>query len=303
MFRVYRSMNDTIHYQPIGFVRELLFRDFSVVPGNRYYYYVKTVSQIAPYLESPRSNVVDILIPLPVPPRRGFISGTVTDDSTGAPIRRVRMRFFRLPSTWCTPGYVLTDSLGHYRAVLDTGRYIVKAEPLCASAIPCYYPEYYNNVREPPQATIITVGDNTNFTANFGLTRIVPPSYAHMRGMVRDTLNHPLARARLSIMHTLQEMSSISANGGTIGSAENMILEGVGYAMGVVETRLEMAFPPVCISILLVCRSRPVFPFATDIQILLATTPLTTLRQASTSSVRIRSKVLLRRTTKPMRVA
>lgn len=234
MFRVYRSANDTAHYQQIAMgVREMMYRDFAVAPGTRYYYYVRAASVVSPEILGPRSNVASVLVPLPPPRIRGFISGTVTDDSTGLPIRNVRIKFFRLSGPMANMMVAFTDSLGHYRAVLDSGRYIVRAEPMCTSTVLCYYPEYFDNVREPQLATVIVVGDSTNFIANFGLSRVVPPTFAYLRGTVTDTLNHPLARARVSLLRPMQEMASITANGGTVGGEETMNLDGLGFTAGV----------------------------------------------------------------------
>ena len=232
-FKIYRSTNDTLHYQVFATTGDRLFRDYNIVPGTRYNYYVRATTATQPIVEGPRSNVVNVLVPVPPPPpRRGFIVGTVRDDSTSAPIPRVLMRFYRTTGMWNMSPDVLTDSLGRYRAVLDTGRYIVRATPICSSTTPCYYAEYYNNVREPQQATPVPVGDSTTFTANFGLSRIVPPTYSYISGTVRDTLGAPLRRASVAIMRTMQNMNTLSASGWNF-SNEVAELEGIGHTRGV----------------------------------------------------------------------
>lgn len=234
-FKVFRSAHDTLHYQQIASgIRDLFFRDHHVVRGTRYFYYIVAFALTNPQLPSPPSNVAEILVPPFGAGIHGFINGTVTDDSTLAPIRNARIRFFRLANAMTTPPrFAWTDSLGRYHAALDTGRYIVRAEVMCASNAGCYIPEYFDNVRDPSQATVITVGDSTTFTADFGLTRLSPPRYATLRGTVTDTLSNPIARARVTIMRTMQNMIALAANGTAPDPAENMTLEGVGFTMGV----------------------------------------------------------------------
>jgi hypothetical protein len=202
------------------------------MPGIRYFYYVKSV---AGNLQSGRSNVVDIFVVAPPRPR-GTISGTVIDDSTSAPIRGVSMLFFRVANAWnCTPP-VFTDSLGRYSALLDTGRYIIKANPMnCGTVNPRYRPEYFDNCPEPSCATIVAVAESSTFTANFGLARLTPPSYVYVSGNVKDTNNTPLRGARVSVIRTVQEMNFLASLGMTPGLGdEAMDLDGVGHTRGVV---------------------------------------------------------------------
>ncbi|MER3522830.1 MAG: hypothetical protein C4326_01860 [Ignavibacteria bacterium] len=231
-FRVYRSANDTSHYQPLAMTNGTMYLDHAVMAGTRYYYYVKAV---AGNLESPRSNVVNILVTAPTPRPKGIVQGVVTDDSTGLPIPRVFMSFHRVNSmNWNSMG-VWTDSLGRYSALLDTGRYILRANPMCSASLPRYRPEYYNNCYEPSCATVIAVAESSVFTANMGLARLTPPVFVHVSGVVTDTANNPLRHARVAIIRTLQEMHYLASLGLTPGIGEEaMTLDGVGHARGVV---------------------------------------------------------------------
>jgi hypothetical protein len=231
-FRISRSANDTSHFQQAGTTSDTQFVDFGVHDGTRYFYYVKAV---AGNVVSDRSNVVDILVVAP-PRVRGTIRGTVIDDSTSAPIRGVVMQFFRVANAWNWMPPVITDSLGRYSALLDTGRYIVRASPMNMGMVnPRYRAEYFDNCLEPACATVIAVAESSVFTANFGLARLVPPSYAYVSGTVTDTLNNPLRHARVSVIRTVQEMNFLASLGMIPGiGPEAMNLEGVGHTHGVV---------------------------------------------------------------------
>ncbi len=234
-YRVFRSANDTSHYMTVGGTPDTTFLDFEVMVGVHYYYYVKAYDMSGNHGDP--SNVADIVVVAP-PRVQGTISGTVIDDSTLAPIRNVYMQFFRVSApTWnCLPP-VVTDSLGHYSALLDTGRYIVRANPRCEHNTSCYRPEYFDNCPDPSCATVIAVAESSTFVANFGLSRPTPPTFAYVSGSVKDTLNQPLRGARVSLIRTVREMNYLASLGFTPGTGdEEFDLEGVGHTRGVVWT-------------------------------------------------------------------
>ncbi|MGA9115505.1 MAG: carboxypeptidase regulatory-like domain-containing protein [Bacteroidota bacterium] len=173
----------------------------------------------------------------PPPPVRGFITGTVVDDSTLLPIRHAAIRFFRqlAPSTWgpC----VFTDSLGEYRAALDTGTYLIKAEAMSPHpGIPGYRPEWFDNAPDPSTATPVVVAESSLFVADFGLSRPAPPTFAFISGTVTDTLGVPLRNAEVSILRTMQELNSLYALTGErpgMGPEAGQI-ESVGHTHGIV---------------------------------------------------------------------
>ena len=235
MYRIYRSAEDTTHYMSVGGTHDTMFVDFSVHAGVHYFYFVKSISNNGGM--SDPSNVVDIVVVAP-PRIQGTISGTVLDDSTGNPIRNVFIQFFRVSGpNWSCNEPVRTDSLGHYTALLDTGGYIVRANPMCSHNTMCYRPEYYDNCPEPSCATVIAVAESSMFIANFGLSRPTPPSYAYVSGNVSDTLNQPLRSARVSIIRTVQEMNYLGSLGMIPGRGdEEYTIEGVGHTRGVVWT-------------------------------------------------------------------
>ena len=232
-YRIYRSTNDTLRYRLFANAYDTLFTDRAVRVDSTYYYYVRAAAYHDTTV-SPRSNVASVLVILPPRPR-GTVSGVVIDDSTNLPIRHVLMAFYRQSRNFCEARYVYTDSLGRYSALLDTGRYILRATSMEGHNTPRYRPEYYNNCYEPSCATVIAVAEGSTFTAHMGLARLTPPSYAYISGVVNDTANHPLSRARVSIIRTMQEMNFIASLGITPGVGdEAMELDGVGHTRGVV---------------------------------------------------------------------
>ena len=167
----------------------------------------------------------------------GVISGTVVDDSTMKPIRGAMIRFFsQNPRIMIyPPPTVMTDSLGHYRALLDTSTYLIRAEgPPMAIWFPGYIPEWYDNVTEIGKAIPVHVGDGSQFIADFGLSRPVQPKIVTVEGTVTDTLGIPLRGAIVAIMRPIQENATdiFSAISGE-GPNEAVTIEGVGFCPGV----------------------------------------------------------------------
>jgi hypothetical protein len=93
----------------------------------------------------------------------GTVRGTIVDDSTGAPIRNVKVRFFRQGSNF-SGEYDITDQLGTYEAELDSARYTIKAEPPFENGHNQYRTEWFDDVTEPSAATAVVVGNRTTST-------------------------------------------------------------------------------------------------------------------------------------------
>jgi hypothetical protein len=163
-YTVYKAVDTSTHFQMIASVQAPTFTDWAVALGHVYRYYVTAFNQAG---QSGPSNIVTFALPPPPPRVTGTVAGTVTDDSTGLPIRGVQIRFYRNSGTHLP--CVLTDSLGQYAVQLDTGRYTISASRQG------YRMEWYDNSPTPAGATPVFVGAGAAVTVNFGLAPYGPP--------------------------------------------------------------------------------------------------------------------------------
>jgi hypothetical protein len=248
-FKVYRSIDDSAHFEFVTTTHSEGYTDFQVVKGHTYYYYVVTSVFVndTTVLDSQRSNIASATTGPGGDRPHGVISGTVVDSVTGMPLPSIRILFFAvskpvlwIPQTW-------TDKDGHYRAALDTGTYLINAQPglwaaetpipLMSSVfhLPLYRPEWYKDAPDPAHATPVTLADSSKFEADFDLVKFKPPTLATINGTVADTLGNPLKGAIVTILRTVQEMHELSATGdGIAGMAnEDVEIEGLGRARGV----------------------------------------------------------------------
>jgi len=235
MQKIYRSVDDTLHFHSIAVVPSRTFINGGLQPGHTYYYAVTSaIFQNNTIIESPKSDIASFVLAPPPPRPKGVISGTVTDDSTGLPVRHAHIRFFRLPSPNNMGPGATTDSLGQYLAVLDTGTYLVKAEAMSPTPnTPPYLPEWFDNASDPSTATPVAVAESSLFVANFGLGRVVPPTFAFVSGTVTDTLGNPLRGASVVFMRPIQEIVSSEALTGDPKLDDVVNIEDFGYTPNV----------------------------------------------------------------------
>lgn len=248
---VYRSIGDSLHFTRVFDVVGERYEDHGVVGGQTYYYYVKSAVWNDSLYLSGRSNIARASLGSSTG-IRGTVRGVVRDDSTNAPIRSVRIRFFRQGFNW-TNVVDVTDSDGFYEVEIDTGRYFIHAEPQPENNTIQYLSEWYDNAPDPSNATTVIVGNGTTFVANFGLRRFGPPRKSYISGTVLDQESEPLVGATVVIMRSIQEMQRLAATGcSTPGlGAEARVLSGIGYTRGVLwsgttdgEGRFRAEVPP-----------------------------------------------------------
>ena len=177
---IYRSVDDTSHFQKLAMVNAPVYYDQQVKVGYTFLYYVTSVYMGTANrpVESAPSNIAKISFGTTPDRPIGIIAGTVKDDSTGKPIPGVRILFYRMRSaiTIAMP-MAVTDAFGQYMAKLDTGVYKVKAEPApwMPPGPPQYSPEWFDNKKDEASANPVTVIRNASVVADFGLSRPTPP--------------------------------------------------------------------------------------------------------------------------------
>jgi protocatechuate 3,4-dioxygenase beta subunit len=243
-FKIYRSMDDELHFGPINVSATTRYADERVLPGHTYYYYVTSVTLIGTMLlESPPSNTASATIPGPATRPHGIISGTVVDSLDGTPIPNASVQFFSISKQILWIPQVLTGADGFYRAVLDTGTYLVHtvaAKLVNAPGPMLYKPEWYENAADPRSATPVLVSDASAFTANFDLVplRFPPPPLATISGTVTDDEDPatPLQDATVVIVRTMQDWTLMSSMGNDFLGfcCQDMNVEGLGYLRGVI---------------------------------------------------------------------
>lgn len=178
-FNVYRKTGliaDTTSYKKIGSkVWSKTFVDASVVVGLSYSYKVTAVTAAG---ESAASNEVEAtLVAIPVP-GKGVVTGVITDEATGLPIRKAYINFF-VGNAFSTV-ITYTDSLGNYKAKLTAGKYRLYTSG------PGYVPEYYNNHATLQLADTIIIAENDSLNINVALSAVVPPVTNTVSGSVKD---------------------------------------------------------------------------------------------------------------------
>ncbi len=253
LFRVYRSADDSSHFALRDVVIGKSFRDFDVATGHTYFYFVTSAfMHDTTAMESAHSDTASAMV-VPVPPKpHGTIAGTVTDSVTGKPLAGVRILFFRVSSDPDWVPQVWTDTAGHYSASLDTGKYIVNAQPWAIllpmtfppmmvnmmtvwPVFPRYLPEWFDDAKTAAEATPIQVSDSSQFTADFDLMRFVPPTFVKVQGTVSDTAGHPLKGALVVIARSMQEMMAATAMSGEPADLDDghIDVDGLGHLRGI----------------------------------------------------------------------
>lgn len=237
-FRVYRSIGDTLSFQWIGVTQGTRFEDRAVTPGTLYHYSITAAQFVDSILrESGRSTIASVRAYALPTVARSVITGKVTDQNTGQPIAKVRIRFFRVQFATSKLLETTTDPLGFYAAPLDSGTYLIRAEELAISvAGPSHQPEWYENAEFPTFATPVHVAAGDSVRVDFALAPSGTQPYAYVSGVVSDTNGSPLSGATVALVRPIQELNAAGALTGTTPGTgdEGRYIPGIGYARGVV---------------------------------------------------------------------
>ncbi len=242
-FKVYRSLEDSLHFNLAGVTSDTFYNDRAVFAGHTYFYRVTLLVVVndSTVLESDPSNTASVVFPPPPDRPHGLIMGTVRDSATGKPLPHILMMFFCRSHTLLWIQQAWTDSLGHYSAVLDTGWYFILARPLqlpwavISTSNSWYRPQWYDHVYDPKYATAVKA-DSPASVANFDLSKPMPPPVARLSGYVRDTEGNPLANAFVAILRAPWEMALAGARLGIadLDTSEDCEVEDLGVLRGVV---------------------------------------------------------------------
>ncbi|MBP1654866.1 MAG: hypothetical protein H6Q28_1422, partial [Bacteroidetes bacterium] len=151
---VFHSDGDSTRFAPLAKTGTRFLYDRAVTMGNIYVYTVRSfvLTPDGRVVESGPSRPAWIDLRTAVGPARGVIAGLVRDDSTGMPVPGIPIRFFRQGpgiSPTVVPT-VTTDRSGFYKALLDTGSYLINTDPPPAmpQGPPQYQGEWFDDAKE-----------------------------------------------------------------------------------------------------------------------------------------------------------
>ena len=188
-FNVYRKFGGLT--QPGEFMRianHIMHHDFidpMVFPDSTYSYYVTTAVQTG---ESEPSDTVEIT--LNGNDSFATVSGVLTNEINNEPIVNGKVKFSAFNA--CFGITSMTNQSGEFVAHLLPGDYYVRSMAMG------FYPEFYDNVPDIQQATLITLNSGDSISLNIPLTPFIPPTLYTLSGSVTDNSGNPL-RARLEI--------------------------------------------------------------------------------------------------------
>ncbi len=212
-FKIYKSVDDS-QFDPLpAVVKMRSFVDMNVPVGHVYRYYVTALNSFGE--SQPSNDVTFIPGQNPPPPmfKKGFIIGNIVDDSTGLPIKGVRVRFYK-PDGLLYFREACTDTFGNYFAPVDSGTYLIYATKWS------YIPEWFDNVLTRDEATPVTVNPNDTVTANFDLKRsqyTYNPQLVSVSGTVIDSITGlPIKDAIVVFLRTNRQMNMMMNFNGTL---------------------------------------------------------------------------------------
>ncbi|MBI1806058.1 MAG: carboxypeptidase regulatory-like domain-containing protein [Ignavibacteria bacterium] len=222
---IYKAVDDS-PFRRIADTRHREFLDWYVYPGHSYAYFVTAFNLSG---ESSPSDTATFTLDQNPHEGRKVITGKVTDDSTGLPLREAVVRVFSQGGLWSQATH--TDTGGVYWAALDSGDYLVRAEKYG------YFPEWFDNVHRVDSATVIALHQDTVVTANFGLQPLPPLVPITVTGTVTDSLNgQPLSNAFVLFLRPHRWLREIEILTGLFGGFpfERIDLPEIGRLHGVV---------------------------------------------------------------------
>jgi hypothetical protein len=242
-YRIYRSPGDSSHFEFVGTSYYTTYVDFQILGGQVYYYYITSnvIRDTTRYESAPSSFISAIAVSqrgggASKRKNNGTIAGRVTDSLTGKALPEVQLSFYRVSSPGVPVQKLVSDGSGHYRAALDTGTYIIKAQPLVSGGAHSYSTEWYRDALDPAHAERILVDDSSRIQADIDLAKQGAATQVAVTGMVMDSTGAPLKGAMVVVLRSIQDMEehSSSNDDGSDGEGESRDIEDIGHAQGVV---------------------------------------------------------------------
>ncbi len=257
-YKVNRSIDDSLHFDPLDVTDGGFYYDHRVEGGHTYFYTVSAFWFIdSSVVEGPPSNIAWVTIGPPVPHPHGIVQGTVTDSVSGQPLPFVHILFYRKFAGWTWFRQTWTDLNGKYAAILDTGTYLVKAQPMFFAGwwmfpISIYQPEWFDDAMDIAHATPVGVADSSVFTADFDLLRVPPPVPAKVSGTVTDTSGTPVKGALVVFFRPMGEIPMMTSGGMELPGQdeENFDFDDLGRLGGVLRKTLTDSLGHYSISLL-----------------------------------------------------
>lgn len=146
----------------------------------------------------------------------GIIRGNVSFDGTNLPAANARIDFLPLNAPSVTNGFtVITGPDGRYTKQLPAGSYVVSCTFFSAAGV--VYKEYYDNKLHASEADIVNLSPGAVIeNISFGIPGVQNPPMVLLKGAVRDTLNHPVSQALVTlwIMNDSLRLTTFSGSDG-----------------------------------------------------------------------------------------
>jgi hypothetical protein len=234
-FRVYRSLNDSLHWQFLAPAPDRAFHDRGVFFPNRYYYRVTSAAYRDSGLveSSPSFAVMAALTPPPKP--HGMLRGSVHAEAGGVPVPNACVRPYLEGSGSAGPAPIITDPAGFFEAEIDTGTYRIRFEPPHEGpGEPSLLGEWFDNAGRPEDATPVHIGQADTVTLGIVLSAPHEGQLVDASGTVADSAGQPLAGATVAFLRPFQVPDY--PPGDHRGHAENRTLPGIGYTEGIIWT-------------------------------------------------------------------
>lgn len=176
-------------------VRMNIFMDKFVAPGKTYSYYITAVSGRDP--ESAPSDTVTVTLPGSQDP--GFISGILTDETTGLPLDSAMVMI--IPVRGWKIARAMTQTDGSFMTEAPAGTYALQ---FVARG---YKMEFYDNAQNIRTAARVSVTSGDTARVNASLKAEDIPDYVTLSGTVKDTAGNPV-QAKIEIMIFSRESNS-----------------------------------------------------------------------------------------------